>query len=180
MNWNIDPTHAELEFAVKHLMISTVKGRFRTFTGTGSTNPDGTLASVAMQIDAKSLDTNVVPRDEHLRSADFFDVERHPQLTFASTAIRQKGSELDIIGDLTIRGVTRSVTLTGEYTAPSKDPWGNNRAALAVSGKISRKDWGLTWNQALELGGVAVGDEVKLRIEAEAVAVPQGELVGAA
>jgi polyisoprenoid-binding protein YceI len=180
MNWNIDPTHAELEFAVKHLMISTVKGRFRTFTGTGSTNPDGTLASVAMQIDAKSLDTNVEPRDEHLRSADFFDVERHPQLTFASTAIRQKGSELDIIGDLTIRGVTRSVTLTGEYTAPSKDPWGNDRAALAVGGKISRKDWGLTWNQALELGGVAVGDEVKLRIEAEAVAVPQGELVGAA
>jgi polyisoprenoid-binding protein YceI len=180
MQWNIDPTHAELEFAVKHLMISTVKGRFRTFTGTGTTNPDGTLASVAMQIDAKSLDTNVTPRDEHLRSADFFDVERHPQLTFASTAIRQKGSDLDIVGDLTIRGVTRSVTLTGEYTAPSKDPWGNSRAALAVGGKISRKEWGLTWNQALELGGVAVGDEVKLRIEAEAVAVPQGELVGAA
>jgi polyisoprenoid-binding protein YceI len=173
MNWNIDPSHAELEFAVKHLMISTVKGRFRTFNGTGTTNPDGTLASVAMQIDAKSLDTNVGPRDDHLRSPDFFDVERHPKLTFASTAIRQKGSDLDIIGDLTIRGVTRSVTLTGEYIAPSTDPWGNSRAALAVGGKISRKDWGLTWNQALELGGVAVGDEVKLRIEAEAVAVPQ-------
>jgi polyisoprenoid-binding protein YceI len=180
MQWNIDPTHAELEFAVKHLMISTVKGRFRTFTGSGTTNPDGTLAAVTMQIDAKSLDTNVGPRDDHLRSPDFFDVERHPQLTFASTAISQKGSDLDITGDLTIRGVTRSVKLAGEYTAPSRDPWGNNRAALAVSGKISRKDWGLTWNQALELGGVAVGDEVKLRVEAEAVAVPETELVGSA
>jgi adhesin HecA-like repeat protein len=180
MQWNIDPTHAELEFAVKHLMISTVKGRFRSFTGSGTTNPDGTLSSVAMQIDAKSLDTNVPPRDEHLRSPDFFDVERHPQLTFASTAIDQKGSDLEITGDLTIRGVTRSVKLTGEYTAPSRDPWGNNRAALAVGGKISRRDWGLTWNQALELGGVAVGDEVKLRIEAEAVAVPQGAAGAAA
>jgi polyisoprenoid-binding protein YceI len=179
MNWNIDPTHAELGFAVKHLMISTVKGRFRTFSGTGTTNPDGTLASVAMQIDVASLDTNVVPRDEHLRSADFFDVAQHPQLTFTSTAIRQTGSELNITGDLTIRGVTRPVTLTGEYTAPSKDPWGNSRAALAVSGKISRKEWGLTWNQALELGGVAVGDEVKLHVEAEAVAVPEAALVAA-
>lgn len=180
MQWKIDPNHAELEFAVKHLMISTVKGRFRSFSGSGTTNPDGTLAAVAMQIDAKSLDTNVGPRDEHLRSPDFFDVERHPQLTFTSTAIGQKGSALDIVGDLTIRGVTRPVKLTGEYIAPSRDPWGNNRAALSVAGKISRKDWGLTWNQALEFGGVAVGDDVKLRIDAEAVAAPEAELAGSA
>lgn len=179
MIWNVDPTHAELEFAVKHLMISTVKGRFRTFTGTGETHVDGSLKSVAMDIEAKSLDTNVGQRDEHLRSADFFDVERHPRLRFNSTAIKQAGSDVTITGDLTIRGVTRPVTLKGEYTAPTRDPWGNERAALAVTGTINRKDWGLVWNMALEAGGVVVGDDVKLRIETEAVAAPNAELAGA-
>ena len=171
MRWNLDTTHAEVEFSAKHLMISTVKGRFKTFTGTGETNADGTLKAVSLDIDAASLDTNVQQRDDHLRSADFFDVANHPTLTFRSTKIEQKGSDVTIIGDLTIRGTTKSVTLTGEYTAPTKDPWGNQRAALEVSAKINRKDWGLTWNMALEAGGVVVSEEIKIHIAVEATAV---------
>lgn len=173
MRWNLDTTHAEVGFAVKHLMISTVKGRFKTFTGIGTTNPDGTLKAVEMTIDAASIDTNAPQRDDHLRSPDFFDAAQFPTLAFASKSVTQKGSDVTIVGDLTIRGQSRPVTLTGEYTAPSKDPWGNSRAALAVSGKINRKDWGLTWNQLLEAGGVAVAEEVKLHVEVEAVAVPE-------
>jgi polyisoprenoid-binding protein YceI len=173
MRWNLDTTHAEVEFSAKHLMISTVKGRFKTFSGTGETNPDGTLKSVDMTIEAASLDTNVQQRDDHLRSADFFDVANHPTLTFTSTAISQQGSDVTVTGNLTIRGTTRPVTLAGEYTAPTKDPWGNQRAALEVSARINRKDWGLVWNMALEAGGGVVSEEVKLHIAAEAVAVAE-------
>lgn len=182
MQWTLDNTHADVEFAVRHLMISTVKGRFRQFTGTGTTAPDGTLTGVEMTIDAASIDTNSEQRDGHLRSADFFDVANHPQLAFKSTKVVQAGSDVMITGDLTIRGVTKPVTLTGEYAAPSTDPWGNTRAALAVSGKIGRKDWGLVWNQALETGGVVVGEDVKLRVEVEAVGaeVETTDLAGSA
>lgn len=169
MQWTVDTSHAGVEFAVKHLMISTVKGRFKKFTGSGSTAQDGTLASVEMAIDATSIDTNTAQRDDHLRSPDFFDVANHPQITFRSTKIAYDGTDVTIVGDLTMRGVTKPVTLKGEYTPPSKDPWGNPRAALAVDGKLSRKEWGLVWNQALEAGGVVVGEEVKIRIEVEAV-----------
>jgi polyisoprenoid-binding protein YceI len=177
MQWTLDPTHAEVEFAVKHLMISTVKGRFRSFTGSGTTLGDGTLGGVQMTIDAESIDTNTKQRDDHLRSPDFFDVQNHPQLTFASTSVKQSGGDVTIVGDLTMRGVTRSVTLKGEYTAPSKDPWGNPRAALAVNGVVNRKDWGLNWNMALEAGGVVVGEDVKLRIEVEATAASDANTV---
>jgi len=180
MRWNLDTTHAEVEFAVKHLMISTVKGRFKTFAGTGETSPDGTLKSVEMTIETASLDTNAQQRDDHLRSPDFFDVASHPQITFTSRTIRHHGPEVAITGDLTIRGTTQPVTLRGEYTAPTKDPWGNPRAALAVSAKINRKDWGLGWNMALEAGGVVVGEEVKLSIEVEAVAAAEPAAIAAA
>ena len=173
MRWTIDTTHAEVEFSAKHLMISTVKGRFRTFSATGETNPDGTIKGMEMTIDAASLDTNVQQRDDPLKSADFFDVANHPNLTFRSTKVTHQGDQLTIVGDLTIRGTTRPVTLTGEYTAPAKDPWGNLRAALEVSTKINRKDWGLVWNMALEAGGVVVSEEVKLHIAAEATAVAE-------
>lgn len=182
MRWNLDSTHAEVEFAVKHLMISTVKGRFKTFTGTGETDPSGRLVSVEMTIEAASVDTNVSQRDEHLRSAEFFDSVAFPQLTFRSTTVSQSGTDVAITGDLTIRGTTHPVTLRGEFLGPTKDPWNNSRAALAVSGTISRKEWGLGWNMALEAGGVMVGDEVKLRIEVEATAAqhPASETVSAA
>lgn len=179
MRWNLDTTHAEVEFAVKHLMISTVKGRFKIFTGVGETAVDGTLKSVEMSIDTASIDTNAQQRDDHLRSADFFDVASHPKITFTSKQVTQQGSDVTIAGDLTIRGTSRPVTLTGEYTAPTKDPWGNPRAALAVSAKINRKDWGLGWNMALEAGGVVVGEEVKLSIEVEAVAAQEAAAVAA-
>jgi polyisoprenoid-binding protein YceI len=170
MKWNLDTTHSIAEFAVKHLMISTVKGHFRTFTGTGETNADGTLKSAELSIDAASLSTNVEARDNHLRSPDFFDVANYPNITFRSTKIEQKGTDITITGDLTIHGTTKPVTLTGEFTPPVTDPWGNKRSALAVSTKINRKDWGLHWNQALETGGWAVGEEVKILVEFEAVA----------
>lgn len=170
MKWNLDTTHSAAEFAVKHLMISTVKGRFNTFTGTGETGPDGAIKSAELTIDAASLSTNVDARDNHLRSADFFDVEKFPKITFKSTKITQVGTDVTITGDLTIRGVTKPVTLKGEVTMPVTDPWGNSRSALAVTTKINRKDWGLLYNQALEAGGWVVGDEVKINVEFEAVA----------
>ncbi len=169
MKWNLDTMHSHAEFAVKHLMISTVKGHFNTFTGTGETNSDGTLKSAELTIEAGSINTNVEPRDNHLRSADFFDVEKYPQITFRSTKIEEDGSDISITGDLTMHGVTKAVTLKGEHTQPVTDPWGNQRSALAVSAKINRKDWGLHYNQALEAGGWVVGDEVKLNVEFEAV-----------
>jgi polyisoprenoid-binding protein YceI len=179
MKWNLDTTHSAAEFAVKHLMISTVKGHFKTFTGTGETNVNGTLRSAELTIDVASINTNVEARDNHLRSPDFFDVAKFPSITFRSTKIEQKGTEITIIGDLTMRGVKKPVKLTGELTKVVTDPWGNQRSALAVSAKINRKDWGLEWNQALEAGGWAVGEEVKLNVEFEAVAVPAGVPVAA-
>ena len=173
MKWNLDATHSAAEFAAKHLMISTVKGQFRKLEGSGETNPDGTLQSVEMTIDVASIDTNVPQRDDHLRSPDFFDVASHPTLNFRSTKIDPRGNDMRITGDLTIRGTTKPVTLTGEFTAPQTDPWGNPRAALNATTKISRKDWGLVWNMALETGGFVVSDEVKLSVEVEAVAVAE-------
>ena len=179
MKWTLDTTHSAAEFAVKHLMISTVKGRFNTFTGSGTTNTDGTLKSAELTIDATSINTNVEARDNHLRSADFFDVAKFPTITFKSTKIEQKGTDVTITGDLTMHGETKPVTLKGELTAAVTDPWGNQRTALAVTAKINRKDWGLQWNQALEAGGWAVGEDVKLSVEFEAVAVPAGVPVAA-
>ncbi len=170
MLWTIDPTHALVEFSVKHMAISTVKGRFNSFTATGETNDAGVPTAVAMEIDAASVFTNNEQRDGHLKSPDFFDVANHPKLTFKSTRITGSGDDLTIVGDMTIRGVTKSITLTGGISQTVTDPWGNKRTSLAASGKLSREDFGLTWNQALEFGGVLVSNEVKLHIEAQAVA----------
>jgi polyisoprenoid-binding protein YceI len=177
MQWTLDTTHSAAEFAVKHLMISTVKGHFKTFTGKGETDPDGTLTSAELTIDAASISTNVEARDNHLRSADFFDVARFPTITFKSTRIEQEGTDITITGNLTMHGETKPVTLKGELTAVVTDPWGNPRTALAVAARINRKDWGLKWNQALEAGGWTVGEDVKLSVEFEAVGVPAEEPV---
>ena len=168
--WKIDPTHAAVGFSVKHMMISTVKGKFSAFDGQGTTDESGKLTHVTMAIQTASIDTGVTDRDNHLRSPDFFDAANHPAMTFESTKIAHAGNGVSIEGNLTIRGVTRPVTLTGEFSAPVKDPWGMQRGALEVTGKISRKEWGLEWNMALEAGGVIVSDEVKLQVEVEAVA----------
>jgi polyisoprenoid-binding protein YceI len=179
MKWNLDTTHSSADFAVKHLMISTVKGHFTSLAGSGETNPDGTVKSVEFSIDAASISTNMPQRDDHLRSADFFDVAQFPKITFTSTKIEQKGIVVTITGDLVMHGVTKSLTLTGEATAPITDPWGNARIGLNASAKINRKDWGLGWNQVLEAGGMVVGEEVKLNVEVEAVGVKAGAPVAA-
>lgn len=171
MLWTIDPTHAAVEFSVKHMAIARVKGAFKTFSGGAETDEAGAPTALTMEIDAASLDTNNDQRDAHLRSGDFFDVGRFPSLTFRSTKISGGGANLTIVGDLTIRDVTKPVTMQGELSQTVRDPWGNQRASLAVSGSISRAEWGLTWNQLLEFGGLAVSDEVRLHVEAEAVAV---------
>ena len=179
MKWNLDTTHSAVDFSVKHLMISTVKGRFATFSGSGETNADGTIKSVAIEIDAASITTNQTQRDDHLRSADFFDTAKFPKATFVSTKITQSGNDITVIGDLTLHGVTKPVTLTGEITNVIKDPWGNQRLALNVESKINRKEWGLGWNQLLETGGFAVSEEVKLTVDVQAVAAKEEALVAA-
>lgn len=170
MRWNIDPTHALVEFSVKHMAISTVKGHFKSFTASGETNDAGVPTSLTMEIDAASIFTNNEQRDGHLTSGDFFDAEKFPKITFQSTKVTGSGDDLVIEGNLTIKGVTQPITLKGEIAAPITDPWGNRRTSLAATGKLSREKFGLTWNMVLEAGGLMVSDEVKLHIEAEAVA----------
>ena len=170
MQWKLDTTHTQVGFSVKHMAISTVRGRFSKFDGAGETDAGGKLTSATFTIDAASIDTNQEQRDAHLRSADFFDVEHHPTLTFESTRIMQQGTDITIEGNFTMHGVTRPVILKGETAPTVKDPWGMQRTALTLEGKLNRKDWGLTWNQALELGGLMVSEDVKLSLELEATA----------
>ncbi|HTJ21225.1 MAG TPA: YceI family protein [Gemmatimonadaceae bacterium] len=169
--WNIDSSHAEIGFAVRHLMIATVRGRFGAVSGTvtvDETHPE--KSTVDVTVDVASIDTRQEMRDNHLRSPDFFDVANHPTMHFVSKRIEgEVRGEFRLIGDLTIRGVTREVALTANLEGRTRDPWGNERAGFSVSGKINRHDFGLTWNQALESGGVMVGDEVKLTIDVELV-----------
>lgn len=169
--WNIDPAHSTAEFKVKHMMISNVKGQFTGITGTLHLDEDDIANSrVEAAVDAASVNTNNADRDAHLRSPDFFDVEKFPTLTFRSTKIARNGDALDVAGDLTIHGVTRNVVFSVDGpTPPAKDPWGNIRIGLSATTRISRKDFGLTWNAALETGGILVGDDVTLTIDVEFV-----------
>lgn len=171
MTWQLDPSHSSIEFAVKHMVLATAKGTFKDYDVTADVDPTNLAASTAtVTIDAASLDTNNNDRDTHLRSADFFDVENHPHITFVTKKIEQrKGDDYQITGDLTIRGITKEVTLDGELNGPAKDPWGNQRVGLSANGKINRKAFGLNWNVALEAGGFLVGEDVKLNIEAQLV-----------
>jgi polyisoprenoid-binding protein YceI len=168
--WKLDPTHTSVEFSVKHLMISTVKGRFADVEGTVTVPGDAVGdATVEVVIKAASIDTRNEQRDGHLRSADFFDVEQFPELTFTSTAIEGSKDEFTVTGDLTIRGITKPVTLEATFEGQGKDPWGGTRMGFSASGKFDRRDFGLVWNQALEAGGVMVSNDVKLQIDAELI-----------
>ena len=170
--WNIDPAHSVAEFKVKHMMIANVKGHFSKITGVLTRDESNVAnASVEVSIEAASLETRDAQRDAHLKSADFFDVEKHPFLSFKSNGIKQvQDGELSVGGDLTIHGVTRKVTFDVEGpTPPAKDPWGNTRIAVSGTTKINRKDFGLTWNAALETGGILVGDEVTINLDVEFV-----------
>ncbi|GGJ21560.1 YceI family protein [Deinococcus roseus] len=172
MKWNIDPSHSQIGFAVKHMMISTVRGSFKTFQGTIETDDQYRPTSIQVSIDASSVDTRDAQRDGHLRSADFFNAENSQQLLFSSTNIQQTGDQsYQIQGNLTINGITRPVTLKAETTSTGKDPWGNTRIAAEATATINREDWNITWNQALEFGGVLVGKDVKLNLEVQAIQV---------
>jgi polyisoprenoid-binding protein YceI len=172
--WQLDPAHTSVEFAVKHMMFTTVRGRFKTFTGSVHINerdPEG--SKVEVSIDAASIDTGVADRDAHLRSADFLDVETHPKITFRSTRVdgahKKEGDHFKVAGELEIRGKSMPVTLEVTFEGLGADPWGKQRAGFAARTEIDRREWGLRWNQALETGGVLVANSVKIEIEAQAV-----------
>jgi len=169
--WNVDPTHTVVEFAVRHMMISTVKGVFKKFEGVIYGDPaDVTTLRFEGNVDAASVDTGVEDRDNHLRSADFFDVENHPTLTYRSREVRPLGDgEFEIAGDLTIRGITREVPLKARLEGPGKDPWGYQRIAIEATARINREDFDLKWNTVLETGGVLVGKDVTINLHAEAI-----------
>jgi len=172
--WNLDPAHSLAEFKVKHMMISNVKGQFSKLSGTLSLDESGHHNSrVEVSAEAASIHTGDDQRDAHLKSADFFDVEKFPTLSFKSSVVRiLNDGELSVEGDLTIHGVTRKVNFAVEGpTPPSKDPWGNTRIAVSASTKINRKDFGLMWNAALEAGGILVGEEVTITLETQFVKV---------
>lgn len=170
--WNIDPAHSVAEFKVKHMMISNVRGQFSKITGALTLDQsDPTRSHVDVSIDAASIDTREAQRDAHLKSADFFDVEKHPTLSFRSSRVTvARSGVLEVEGDLTIHGETRKVTFSVEGpTPPAKDPWGNTRVAVSATTKINRKDFGLTWNAALETGGILVGEDVTITLDIQFV-----------
>jgi polyisoprenoid-binding protein YceI len=169
--WKLDAAHSEAGFAVKHMMITTTRGRFGDVQGIVAFDPaDLSTGSADVTINVASIDTREAQRDAHLRSADFFDVEQFPVMTFKSRAVRSlKGDAFQLVGDLTIKGLTREVVLDVESHGLQKDPWGGQRAGFSAHTTISRKDFGLTWNQLLETGGVAVGDAVKITLDVELI-----------
>ncbi len=169
--WNFDPAHSEITFKVRHMMFSKVSGTFEQWEGDFEFDPDDPAsASTQVDIDAASIDTGNDDRDDHLRSADFFDVEGHPRLRFESTGVEKTGDEtFTLNGELTIRDATNPVSLDVEYHGKATDPWGNQRVGFTATTKLNRKDWGLTWNQALEAGGVLVGDTVEVELNVQAI-----------
>lgn len=171
MKWNIDPAHSQVTFSVRHMMISNARGRFEKFNGSVEFDPnDLSSLRVDVAIDTASINTREEARDNHLRSDDFFASDRYPTAMFRSTgAVVEKRGNVKLQGDLTIRETTRPVTLDVEFAGLVKSPWGTTNAGFSASTKINRKDWGLTWNQVLEAGGLLVGDEVRLEIELELI-----------
>ncbi len=177
--WSLDPTHSELGFKIKHLMITNVSGAFAKFDVQAQTNADDfSDAKVVVNVDVASITTNNEQRDQHLRNADFFEVETHPNIIFKSTKVEKVDDDtFNLYGDLTIKDTTKPVKLSVEYSGLAKDPWGNIKAGFVITGKINRKDWGITYNAALETGGLVLGDEVK--INGEIQLVKQVEVVAA-
>jgi polyisoprenoid-binding protein YceI len=174
MPWTIDPAHSTAAFAVKHMMIATVKGHFGQIAIDADIDEhDLSRSAATVTLDVASLDTGVADRDAHLRSADFFDAERYPHITFQTRTIEPRGSgEVRITGGLTIRGVTRDVVFEGEVSGPVQDPWGGTRLGISAEARIDRRDWGLVWNMPLAAGGVLAGNTVRLSFEAELQYVP--------
>jgi polyisoprenoid-binding protein YceI len=178
--WKIDSSHTTVGFTARHMMITKVRGRFAEVEGTIETDAaDPSAASVRVAIPTDSIDTGVEDRDAHLRSGDFLDVENHPLMTFESTSVEgfdaDAGTDFTVVGDLTIAGTTREVVLDATFEGGGQDPWGGERLAFSASTTIDRRDFGLTWNQALETGGVLVGHDVKIELEVQAVQAADAE-----
>ena len=169
--WAIDPTHSEIGFKVKHMMFTNVSGNFEKYEATITTEEDTfENAAIEFSADINSINTRNTDRDTHLKSADFFDVENHPKLTFKASSFAKADDEnYELAGDLEIHGVKKFVKFPAEFSGLMTDPWGNTKAGLTISGKINRKDWGLNWNSALETGGVLVSEEVRLNIELQLI-----------
>lgn len=168
--WNVDPTHSSIEFRVKHLGISSVRGTFDEFEGTLENGDDITSARVSGKVNAASVNTNEDKRDEHLRSADFFDTDNHPEITFESTSITPVDEDtFEVTGDVTMHGVTNPITLVAEMTGNEQDPWGNERVGLEAIAKIDRSDWDMKFNQALGSGNLVVSDKVVITLDISAV-----------
>lgn len=173
--WHVDPAHSSIEFEIKHMMIATVRGRFREFEGTIIAAEDIADSRASGVVKTASIDTNQPDRDAHLRSPDFFDVERYPEIRFESTRIEPRGGpKFNVVGNLTIRDMTREVVLETTVEGTTRDPWGNDRVGMRARGTIDRKEFGLRWQQALETGGFLLGDEVTLLIDVSAVKDEQG------
>lgn len=166
--WNLDPTHTTITFEVRHMMISKVRGAFSLAAGTIEVAEDPTQSTVEVAIDAASVESGTEDRDNHLRSPEFFDVEAHPEIVFKSSGVEVKGDAYRLNGELTVKDVTRPVALDFEFNGGLVDPFGNPRVAFSATTELDREDWGLTWNMALETGGVLVGKKIKLFIDAEA------------
>jgi polyisoprenoid-binding protein YceI len=167
--WQIDPAHSDVSFSVRHMMVSKVKGRFGTFSGTIVTAENPLASTVTAEIDASSIDTNQAQRDAHIRSADFFEVEKYPTITFSSTSVEPKGEDFLVLGDLTIKGNTRQVPLKLELNGFGPDPFGGLRAGFTATTEISRKEFGVDIDMPMDGGGVVVGDKITITLEIEAV-----------
>lgn len=166
--WTIDPSHSSVGAVARHLIAAKVRGAFTRFDGTIEIGASPAESSVAVTIDASSIDTGSTDRDNHLRSADFLDVEHHPSLTFASTAVRDTTTGYEVDGELTMRGVTKPVTLSMEFLGLMSDPWGNEKALFSATARLEREQWGLTWNAPLETGGVLVSKTFDIEIDVQA------------
>jgi polyisoprenoid-binding protein YceI len=170
MTWEIDPSHVNVEFTARHMMVHNVRGRFGKVSGTIDLDEnDPTRSSIQVEVDIASLDTRESRRDDHLRSADFLEVDKYPTMTYKSRRIERDGNGFKVAGDLTIKDVTREVVLGAELVGVINDPWGNRRAGFSAEGTIDRKDFGLTWNVALEACGFLVGDQVEIVLDCEAI-----------
>jgi polyisoprenoid-binding protein YceI len=167
--WTVDPVHSEVSFVVRHMMVSKVRGRFDTFSGTVTTAEDPLQSSVTASVDLNTVNTGAPDRDNHIRSADFFEVEKHPTMTFQSTAVRRVGDDFMLDGDLTIRGITRPVSFSLELNGFGPDPFGGTRGGFSGSTEINRSDWGVSYNGPIPGGGVAVSEKVTINLEIELV-----------
>lgn len=168
--WDVDPDHSIIEFRVAHMVVSKTAGRFMDYSGFVEMDPEAkTFKAIEATINTASVNTNQEKRDAHLRNADFFDVEKHPTMTYKMKSYKKHGDGYSAVGDLTLRGVTREITLVGNFNGVTKDPWGNQRAGFNGESKLNRKDFGMVWNKTLDSGGLVVGDDVQIRLDIECI-----------